>query len=44
MKLSKKKQKNKQFEDVDNEVNEVNQRHVPNIKEEYHNCSYNEMI
>jgi len=36
--------KKKKMQELDNEVTEVNQRHIPNIGEEYIGASYNDMI
>jgi hypothetical protein len=36
--------KKKKMQDLDDEVKEVNQKHIPNIGEEYIGASYNDMI
>ena len=36
--------KKKKMQELDDEVKEVNQRHIPNVGEEYIGASYNDMI
>ena len=38
------KKTKKKLQELDDEVNEVNQKHIPNIREEYVGATYNDMI